>query len=171
VVVPEFLHELEQTGISTWLRESPSIFGFYFVLVFHTIGLSLLVGPNVVIDMRLLGVASDIPIAPLNRWFKIMWVGFIINATSGIILVLAYPVKALTNPIFYFKLIFIALSMWTLVRLKAAVFNDTNLNAGIIAANAKRLAMTSLTFWFLAIAAGRLLAYTCSYLVFGVPCE
>ena len=171
MVVPSFLHEFEQSGLSTWLRESPSIFGFYFVLVFHTIGLSLIVGPNTVIDLRLLGVASDIPLPPLKRWFNIMWLGFGINAISGIFLVIAYPVKALSNPVFYFKLLFIGLALWTMQRIKIIVFDDAKLSAGVIATNARTLAMTSLALWFIAIYAGRLLAYTCSYLVFGVPCE
>ena len=64
MVVPQFLNTLEQSGLSTWLRESESLFGFYFVLVFHTIGLALVVGPNAAIDLRLLGVAPDIPLPP-----------------------------------------------------------------------------------------------------------
>ncbi len=171
MVVAPFLGELEKTDLSTWLRESPSIFGFYFILVFHTLGLSLIVGPNAVIDFRLLGVASDIPLPPLKRWFKIMWVGFAINAVSGVFLVLAYPVKALTNPVFYLKLILIGIGIWVMQRIQTQVFDDAKLSAGIVAANARTLAITSLALWLAAITAGRLLAYTCSYLVFGVPCE
>jgi hypothetical protein len=171
LAVAPFLNELEQTSLSLWLRESPSVFGFYFVLVWHTIGLSLLVGPNAVIDLSILGIVKGIPLAPLKRWFKIMWTGFAINAISGVFLVMAYPVKALTNPVFYLKLIFIGIAVWTLIRIKEQVFDEASLSAGTFAANARGLAITSLAFWVAAITAGRLLAYTCSYLVFGVPCQ
>jgi hypothetical protein len=171
LAVPDFLHQMEQSGLSTWLRESPSIFGFYFVLVFHTIGLSLVVGPNIVIDLRLIGYFREIPLPPLKRWFKIMWLGFTINAISGVFLVIAYPVKALTNPVFYLKLTFIGLAIWTMTRIKKQIFDDSSLSAGIVAANARTLAMSSIALWVVAITAGRLLAYTCSYLVYGVPCE
>ena len=60
LTVPLFLNTLEQSGLSTWLRESDSVFGFYFILAVHTIGLALVVGPNAAIDLRLLGVAPDI---------------------------------------------------------------------------------------------------------------
>jgi hypothetical protein len=171
LVVPEFLHQFERSGLSTWLRESPSVFGFYFVLVFHTIGLAMLVGPNTVIDLRLLGVGPDIPLAPLKRWFPIMWVGLGINVTSGIFLVIAYPIKAFTNPDFYIKLTFVGLALWILQRMKTRIFANSSLSEAVTAGNAKMLAVWSLVFWFGAISAARLLAYTCTYLVYGVPCE
>src|SRR5258708_13815944 len=101
---PLFLQAIEETGFSTWLRESESPFAFYFVLLFHTFGLALLVGANAVIDLRLLGIEREIPLAPLRRLFGIMWLGFAINAVSGALLLIAYPTKPLTNPVFYIKL-------------------------------------------------------------------
>ena len=170
MAVPLFLNTLEQSGLSTWLRESPSVFGFYFILVFHTIGLALVVGPNAAIDLRLLGIAPNIPLPPLKSWFTLMWLGLAINVTSGILLVLAYPSKAFTNPDFYFKLTLIGFAVWTLQRMKRQVFDDSSLSEAAMLARGKVLAVWSLVFWAGVITAGRLLAYTCSYLVYGVPC-
>ena len=170
MAVPLFLNTLEQSGLSTWLRESPSVFGFYFILVFHTIGLALVVGPNTAIDLRLLGVAPAIPLPPLRSWFKLMWLGLAINVTSGIFLVLAYPSKAFTNPDFYIKLTLIGFAVWTLRKIKRQVFDDSSLSEAAILARGKMLAVWSLVLWAGVITAGRLLAYTCSYLVYGVPC-
>src|SRR5437762_6141207 len=100
---PLFLQTIEDTGLSTWLRESESPFAFYFVLLFHTFGLALLVGANIVVDLRLLGVAREIALAPLKSLFRIMWLGFGVNALTGVLLLIAYPTKALTNPVFYLK--------------------------------------------------------------------
>src|SRR5215467_15346560 len=113
---PLFLKTIEDTGISTWLRESESPFAFYFVLLFHTFGLALLVGANAVIDLRLLGIQREIPLAPLKRLFNIMWVGFAINAASGVLLLIAYPTKAFTNPVFYLKLTLIALAVLVMAK-------------------------------------------------------
>src|SRR5207249_12159381 len=73
------------------MRESESPFAFYFVLLFHTFGLALLVGANAVVDLRLLGIEREIPLTPLKRLFGIMWAGFAINAASGVLLLIAYP--------------------------------------------------------------------------------
>src|SRR5206468_4437851 len=90
LTVPLFLNTLEQSGLSTWLRESDSVFGFYFILTFHTVGFALMVGPNAAMDLRLLGVAREIPLPSLRSWFNLMWLGLGINVASGIFLVLAY---------------------------------------------------------------------------------
>ncbi len=107
--LPLFLRTIEETGISTWIRESPSLWAFPLILTAHTFGLVLLVGPSAVIDLRLLGFAPDVPLAPLKRLFKFMWVGFWLNAASGLVLLLGYPTKAVTNPVFYIKLTLIGL--------------------------------------------------------------
>ena len=170
MAVPLFLNTLEQSGISTWLRESPSVFGFYFILVCHTVGLALVVGPNAAIDLRLLGVARDIPLPPLRSWFNLMWLGLAINVTSGILLVLAYPSKAFTNPDFYIKLTLVGFAIWTLQKIKKRVFDDSGVSEAATLAKGRRLALWSLALWAGVITAGRLLAYTCSYLVYGVSC-
>jgi hypothetical protein len=164
------LDSIEQSSISTWLRQSTSLFGFYFILTFHTIGLSMVVGPNAVIDLRLLGIAQGIPLQPLKRLFILMWLGLALNVTSGVFLVLAYPTKALTNPDFYIKLTLIGFAVWTLFKLKARVFDDPTLSEQSMVAKGRNLAIWSLVLWICVIAAGRLLAYTCTYVVFGLPC-
>jgi hypothetical protein len=163
---PLFLQTIEETGFSTWLRESDSPFAFYFILLFHTFGLALLVGANVVVDLRLLGFARGIPLAPLQRLFRIMWIGFSINAVTGILLVIAYPTKSLTNWDFYLKLTVIGLAVWVMQRLKAEVFDDASLSEADMIGRGATLAKCSLFLWFGAITAGRLLAYTYKYLTF-----
>src|SRR5438876_2387696 len=168
VLPPLLLQTIEESGLSTWLRESESPFAFYFVLLFHTFGLALLVGANAVIDLRLLGIQRDIPLAPLKRLFGIMWLGFAINAASGLLLLTAYPTKALTNPVFYVKLVLIGFAVWIMTKLNSRVFDDSSLNEAAMMARGRTLAKWSLLLWVGAITAGRLLAYTYKYLTF--PC-
>jgi hypothetical protein len=165
---PVLLQTIEQSGLSTWLRESESPFAFYFVLLFHTFGLALLVGSNAVIDLRLLGIERELPLAPLKRLFPVMWLGFAINALSGALLLIAYPTKALTNPVFYLKLTLIGGAVWVMTRLKSKVFDDSSLNEAALAERGRPLAKWSLLLWIGAITAGRLLAYTYKYLTY--PC-
>jgi len=163
---PLFLQAIEDTGFSTWLRESESPFAFYFILLFHTFGLALLVGANVVVDLRLLGVSRAIPLAPLQRLFRPMWAGFTINAVTGILLVIAYPTKSLTNLDFYIKLALIGIALWVMQRLNKRVFGDPALSEEEMISRGARLAKWSLILWFGAITAGRLLAYTYKYLTY-----
>jgi len=167
LAVPQFLRSLEETGFSTWLRESNSIFAFYFILLFHTFGLALLVGANAIVDLRLLGVPANLPMAPLKRYFSIMWVGFMLNVITGILLVVAYPTKALTNPVFYLKLTCIALAVIVMQKTYKRVFANPSLSETSMQSEGRALAKWSLGLWIAAITAGRLLAYTYSYLLYG----
>jgi hypothetical protein len=150
-----FLLWLESTAFSIWIREDPSVFVFPMILAVHTIGLGLLAGINAAIDLRILGVATEIPIAEFRRFVPAMWVGLWVNVISGILLLIAYPTKALTNPVFYLKLALIAGALLVFSRLRRHMLSTTT-----PAAEARLLAWASLGCWAGATTAGRLLAYT-----------
>ena len=163
MVLLQFLKEVEQTGLSVWIREADSLFAYWFILSLHAIGMGVLVGASVLIDLRILGVARDLPVAPLKGLYPLMWVGFWIQVVSGVLLLFAYPTKALTNPDFYIKLTLIALAVTVMQALKKRVFSDPSLSDAAMMLKGKVLATWSLIFWVAAITAGRLLAYTFSY--------
>jgi len=93
---------IEQTALSVWVRESPSLLAFPTILFLHTLGLALLAGINVALDFWLLMGATRARLAT-RGFFRAVWLGFGINAMSGIVLLIAYPAKALTNWVFYTK--------------------------------------------------------------------
>ncbi len=115
-------------------------------------------------------MARAIPLAAMKRWFSLMWFGLGLNIATGILLVVAYPVKAFTNPDFYLKLTLIGVAVWILYRIKDRVLDAPSVNEAAASDVAKRLAVSSLVLWTGVIATGRLLAYTCHYLLYGVVC-
>jgi len=166
LTVPAILNTIEETSVSTWIRESPSLFAFYFILLFHTIGLSMVVGANAVVDLRLLGVASALPLKPLKRLFNVMWAGLGMNLLTGLLLLFAYPTKALTNYVFYAKLTLIALAVITMKRISDRVFANGSLSESEMMATGKTMAIVSLVLWASAITSGRLLSETYTYLTY-----
>jgi hypothetical protein len=56
-----FLIWLEATSLSTWIRDSPSVFAFPTILSLHTVGMGLVAGLSAAIALRILGVASQVP--------------------------------------------------------------------------------------------------------------
>jgi hypothetical protein len=155
----DFLLRIEQSGFSSWVRESPSVWAFPTVLLLHTIGMGLVVGVNTGLDLRLLGFAPAVPLAPLEKYFPVLWVGFWVNAVTGTILVAQDATTKLTNPDFYVKMIFIALALINLRMLRTRVFRDPFVDKKPVSTNVKILAVTSMILWLGAITAGRLLAY------------
>jgi hypothetical protein len=96
----DLLAAVEQSGIATWIRESPTLWAYPTILFLHTVGLGFLVGPNVAIDLRLLGFPRELPLAPMRRWFPVMWCGFWVNAVSGVALLAADATTKIVNPVF-----------------------------------------------------------------------
>ena len=156
----DFLSSLEQSGFGTWVREAPSLWAYPTILFLHTVGLGFLVGINVAIDLRMLGVASRLPLAPMEKFFPVMWAGFWINALSGVALLIADATTKLVNPVFYVKMGFVALGVLNMAVQKRRLFREpAELERVPAPAPAKRVAATSLLLWVGATTAGRLMGY------------
>ena len=154
-----FLQWIESAPLSVWLKESPSIWAYPTMLFLHTVGLSCAVGPSVVLDLRLLGFARRVPISPCDAFFKVIWIGFWINALSGAVLLASDATAKLTNPVFYLKMAFVFLALAVMVVMRRRVFRAADLDATPVARVGKCLAVASMVCWFGAITAGRFMAY------------
>src|SRR5262245_36523618 len=152
-----FLAWVESTTLSQWIVGSPSMFAFPGILTFHAIGMGFAVGISAAVDLRILGVAPRVPLVEMRRFLPILWAGFWLNAVSGVLLLIGYPTKALTNPVFYLKLTLIGAAMVLLVRISRAAFGETAPDPGL-SIRLRKLAIASLVCWAGAITAGRLLA-------------
>ena len=154
-----FLHMIEETGFSTWVRESPSIWAFPVILLIHTLGMGFIVGVSAGIDLRILGMAPALRLAPMEKYLPILWFGFWTNAITGTMLLVADASMKLTNPDFYVKMAFIALSLINLSMIRKHVFRDPLIETGKFSSKARFLAWSSLFCWLVVITSGRLLAY------------
>ena len=155
----DLLMRVEASGIGTWLRESPSMWAFPLVLTLHTIGLGLIVGSTVVVNLRILGGASHIPLKPLEKFFSIMWLGFALNAVTGLLLLVKDATTVSVSGVFWVKMSSIALAIWVLTRIKTKVFGDPLVDERPVPNDVRALALVSILLWAVAITAGRLMAY------------
>ena len=154
----EFLDTIENLGISTWVRESPSKLAYPTVLWLHVMGMGVVAGISGVISLRLLGVSPKTPVQPLERLYPLIWFGFVVNALTGTALLLSSASKRLVDPTFYIKMVFIFAGIAVLQLTRNKVFRSLGPN-GELPENAKALAWAGLVCWVGAVTAGRLLAY------------
>lgn len=152
----EVLTAIEQSAFATWVREAPTLWAYPTILFLHTVGLGFLVGPNLAIDLRILGVARGMPLAPMRRLFPVMWLGFWVNALSGTALLAADATVKLLNPVFAVKLAFIALGVVNMRVLERRVLGSADPER---APYARLTAVMSLIAWVGATTAGRLMGY------------
>lgn len=150
----EILRALESSGFSIWVRESGSLWSFPGILLVHTYGMGIMVGLILAVDLSILGLVPALPLAPLQKFFPIVWTAFWLNAITGTILLAADATTKLRNPDFGVKMAFIVLAVINQRMIQKRLFGDTPSTT-----NGKALAWASIACWLGAITAGRLLAY------------
>ena len=147
---------MEASGLATWVRESPSLWAYPAILTLHSIGLAIVVGASVIVDLQLLGRARGLQHTDLSRLFPVIWWAFAVNALTGVLLFAADATRKSSQPIFFVKLGCIGLALAITLRSRSL---RSAAAAGAAEAAPKVLAVASLVLWFGAIAAGRLMAY------------
>jgi hypothetical protein len=72
---------LETSALAIWVGES--LWGYPIMLGLHAVGLAIVVGIFVMLDLRMLRVIRGISFDAFLSLFRLAWIGLIINALSG----------------------------------------------------------------------------------------
>jgi hypothetical protein len=155
---------IERSDFSTWLRESPSVLVFPNILFLHTLAMGFVAGTNAAVDFCLLGFAPGLRVGAMEKLLPLMWSAFWVMVVTGILLLIAYPTKAFTNPVWYIKFLFIGLALVETHTINTEILGGPTPDVQPVPRRWKRLASASLFFWAGAIVAGKLLAHTYSHL-------
>jgi hypothetical protein len=151
---------LEQSAVGAFVREST--YAYPALETVHIIGIALVFGGIALFDLRVLGLNRDLPVRRLAAlilpW---VWVGFAMNAVSGILLFVSNAVEFSGNPALQAKLALIAvagMNAWAFHR--QAWQTVAAWNTDVRAPLAPRVfAISSLVIWLLILSAGRMIAY------------
>lgn len=130
------------------------MWGYPMLLFLHTAGLAFTVGPSVAIDLRLLGVARRIPLAPFDAFFKVVWIAFAVSAASGLVMFASDATAKLANPAYLVKMTLVAVGVVITIAIRRRAFAAAAPDAA-----GRWLALASIVVWFGAITAGRYIAY------------
>jgi hypothetical protein len=108
---------LENTPVGVWVRET--LWGYAFIQLIHFSGLSLWVGTNVMVDLRLVGLGRrSATAAELSEsLFVWNWIGFCIVVLGGLLLFSATATTFIVNIAFEYKLgLFVPLALaWHII--------------------------------------------------------
>ncbi|MEZ6029522.1 MAG: hypothetical protein R3C46_07195 [Hyphomonadaceae bacterium] len=153
---------IEQSPFSIWMRED--FYAYFIALIFHSIGMALLIGGGVVISLRVMGLASQARLERFAGFFPAMWAGAGLAVVSGLALLAAYPAKALTNPVFGFKFAsLIAASL--IVRWMARRFFPMEAAGEPLPPWSRWLGALTLVLWLGGVVFGKLLLHTATVLM------
>ena len=105
---PAWTVALQESALGAAMRES--LYLYPLVEIVHLVGIALLVGSIVSLDLRLMGVRLKLPAAPTaQHLLPVTVAGFSLAVASGSLLFTTEAASLFFNPAFRLKLILIAL--------------------------------------------------------------
>ncbi|MFT5500384.1 MAG: hypothetical protein ACI88G_000513 [Woeseiaceae bacterium] len=129
--------------------------------IVHFIGLSLLLGSMLVVDLRLAGLLRQIDIRSIHSMLPWASLGFLLNLVSGTLFLLGDPARYAVNIGFQLKMILVLIAglnaIWFIWKLNPQIV-DWEPHADTPSA-AKAVAIVSLGAWFGVLLLGRLIPY------------
>jgi hypothetical protein len=162
VSIAHFLTWLEASPLGAFMR-SLGVWSYAVVNLVHILGIVLLFGSILILDLRLLGVWRRIPLAVLSRPTTAMArIGFAVAVLSGIPMISVKSTDYIGNPFLLIKFPAIALALlnvWLVHRSQAWRAHRVR---DLMPSEKRRLAfgaVLSLAFWLTAITAGRMIGY------------
>jgi hypothetical protein len=122
--------------------------------VAHLLGVALLLGNLVLLELRVWGWASGLPVQPLARLsLSLASVGFVLAAASGLTMFATMPQELLANRVFTAKMLLIMLA-----GCNAAWFHGRG-SLQKLDVMARMLMLLSTLLWLLVLTCGRWIAY------------
>ncbi len=129
--------------------------------ILHFVGLCLLLGSLIVVDLRVLGVANNTPLGKTHDFAIFAVIGFAINAITGVLFVFGDPFRYFPNPVFQMKMALVVFALLNAVYFERVLLPKIESNTGNqpAGAAAKIIAVFSLLTWVVVIVAGRLIPF------------
>lgn len=162
-----FLDWLENLPLSIWVAESE--LGYPALLSIHSMGMAVVVGLLLMLDLRVLGYARGVPWSAFRRLMPYAGAGFALNLVSGVLLFNSTAHRLLVNWPFLSKMAAIAAAggvTWLLWRrLQDGDLEPQADGTAALPVATRALAVVSIVLWLLAIVFGRLIAYVMDYMI------
>ncbi|QPM90550.1 hypothetical protein [Pseudooceanicola algae] len=150
---------LNSTALSGFIMTNAYLFPFLEMA--HFVGLCLLFGALIVVDLRVIGLAGSVPIQRVDLFVRFALIGFAINLMSGALFVIGDSDRYLVNIAFWGKMGLIALAglntAYFVRRIKPQM--DAGVDTAALTGDARVVAWLSLTLWTCVIILGRLIPY------------
>jgi len=154
-----FVAAVEGSAINEWVIGSAWIWPTLEIL--HFIGLSLLLGSLLVVDLRMAGLFRQINVVATHKLLPWVFLGFGINLATGFLFLMGDPARYTANIGFRWKMVLVgvaglnALGFWIRINPFMKTWEPHADTPGI----AKVIAWVSLGCWFGVLLLGRLIPY------------
>jgi hypothetical protein len=143
---------------AVFLRRSGT--AYMFVNAAHILGLGLLVGAILPLDLRLIGFFRSVPLAVIGPFLlRAAATGVSLAVLTGLFLFSVKPSEYLANTAFLWKLTLLALAFGTIALQHSSHHFRLALECGEVAVRVRILAAVSAALWVSALLAGRWIGF------------
>ncbi len=158
----DLLNQIENSGIGTAIRESTWLFPTIETL--HVLTIVLVVGSIMVVDLRLINVASRVrPVSELmNEVLPFTWIAFVFAAITGSLLFTSAAVKYAANWPFRAKMLLLIAAGINMAIFHLGSYRKVALwdRASITPTGARIAGFVSLAIWVTVVGCGRWIGFT-----------
>ncbi len=158
--VTDWLLALEATALATALREST--LAYPLVNAGHILGIALLVGGILPLDLRLLGLWRSLPLQPLLRVLaSTATAGLVLAMGCGLLLFIGRASDYVQSSLFLSKMVVVLAGVVNAARLRWLLSTERGLptSVGTLPGSVQLGALVSLLAWLSALLLGRLVGY------------
>jgi hypothetical protein len=160
--VTPFLESLQALPWAAFIHKTP--WAFTTVEVVHVFAVAMVLGTIMIVDLRLLGLASTKrPFVEFSRkLLPFTWAAFALAALSGSLLFMSRPLEYVANPAYWIKMLLIVLAGINMLVFEFITARDVERwNLDPMPPPPARLAGgISIVCWVLVVVMGRLIGFT-----------
>lgn len=157
----EWLAALEATGLAQALRQS--VWAYPLVNAAHLLGVSLLLGAVIPLDLRLLGMWPSVPLIPLWRVLtRTSTLGLVLAITFGALLFITAATDYVASGLFLCKMMVVGIATANAVALRLIADDSVSRMGkagGKLSGYVRFSGGVSLAAWLTALILGRLVGY------------
>jgi len=156
-----FLEWLQGWPLAVFIHKKP--WAFTTTEIVHVFAISLVIGTIMIVDLRLLGIASTRrPFAELSRQvLPFTWAAFVVAVIAGLLLFISRATDYFGSPVYWVKMLLIVLAGINMMIFEFITVRDVqkwNLNPKP-PPPARLAGGISITCWILVAVLGRLIAF------------
>lgn len=163
-MIDTLLNAIGDSAIGTSIAESAT--AFPWIEVAHVLGIVLVFGSILLVDLRLIGLAGrDYPPLAFSRTIlPVTWVAFLVAVITGGLMFASNPHGYFDNLFFRVKMLLLVLAglnmfVFHLITMRGGRVND---GPGPMPGGARIAGLLSVTLWLAIIACGRWIGFTMS---------
>lgn len=157
-MIESLIEWLEASSVNAFVLEYTWLWPM--MEIFHFIGVCLVLGALLVIDLGLMGVIRNISPSTTHKLMLAVFIGFGINMITGVLFVFGDPSRYFVNISFQIKIVLIILAalnaLWYIKKIAPKLEGKNEFRA---VTETKIVGFLSLVCWFGVLIFGRLIPY------------